>query len=403
MIEKAYRIVIKGIVQGVGFRPHIYRLATKSDLTGWALNSSTGVLIEVEGSEQSLRSFIDLLQQSPPPLAVIRSCTWQPIDPVGYDDFTIKASDDGEEKTVMISPDIAICGNCQNEVKDRHDRRYLYPFTNCTNCGPRFTIIKDVPYDRGQTTMEAFPMCPECQSEYDEPIQRRFHAQPNACPVCGPRTTLVDRQGKPVQEDVQSLLKAGHIIAVKGLGAFHLAVDAKNTAAVRRLREKKVRDAKPFAVMVREFAVAHKYCRISPSEESWLQHRTAPIVIMQTRGNSGLDADIIHPGLNTLGVMLPYTPLHYLLFDDYVEILVMTSANISDEPLVTDNQTAVQTLAEVADFFLLHNRDIYNPCDDSVMCVNGLGFPQLIRRARGFVPGGIPIPRQSEPVLALGG
>lgn len=403
MNDRAYRIIIKGIVQGVGFRPHVYRLATEYSLTGWVLNSSAGVFMEVEGPEESLQSFLDRMQLSPPPLAVIRSCTMQAIDPVGYTDFTIKASDDRVEKTVMISPDIAICEDCQREVQDHEDRRFEYPFTNCTNCGPRFTIIKDVPYDRAKTTMASFPMCSECQAEYENPLHRRFHAQPNACPICGPQITLVDPQGQVAKEDVRELLKAGYIVAVKGLGAFHLAVDAKNPAAVKRLRQRKKRDTKPFAVMVRDLATAHRYCTISPLEESWLNHTSAPIVVMERQDDNLLAADIIHPGLKTLGVMLAYTPLHYLLFDDELEILIMTSANISDEPLIIDNAEAVEKLSEVADFFLLHNRDIFNPCDDSVMCITSLGAPQFFRRARGFVPRGIPIPRQSEPILALGG
>ncbi len=403
MNNSAYRINIQGIVQGVGFRPYVYRLATEYHLKGWVLNSSEGIFMEVEGMEESLRFFLEKMQQSPPPLAIIRSCTVQAIDPGGYTDFTIKASDNRMEKTAMISPDIAICADCRQEIQDYEDRRFQYPFTNCTNCGPRFTIIKDLPYDRAKTTMAPFPMCPECQAEYENPLHRRFHAQPNACPICGPQITLTDRQGQVVKGDVRELLKAGHIVAIKGLGAFHLAVDARNPSATARLRQRKQRDTKPFAVMVRDLTTAHRYCEISRREASWLNHGSAPIVVMKCRENNPLAADIIHPGLKTLGVMLPYTPLHYLLFDDELEILIMTSANISDEPLIIENSQAMEKLSQVADFFLLHNREIYNPCDDSVMCVTGLGDPQFLRRARGFVPRGIPIPRQSKPILALGG
>jgi hydrogenase maturation protein HypF len=397
-----YQIKIEGIVQGVGFRPHVYRLAHEYELKGWVLNSSAGVLIEAEGKSEDLQQFARRLVDDPPPMAVIRSCKVAPMEPRGFQDFVIRQSDDQDAKTVMISPDIAICPDCKREVLDPKDRRYGYAFTNCTNCGPRFTIIKDVPYDRAMTTMASFVMCPQCQQEYDNPIHRRFHAQPNACPVCGPRITLLDRQGGIVEENPVYLLKQGKIIAVKGLGGFHLAVDATNGEAVRLLRQRKRRDAKPFAVMTRNLQVAHRYCIISAVEESWLSSPQAPIVILTARDYNLLPKEVIHPGLNTLGVMLPYTPLHFLLFDQELEILIMTSANISDDPLITDNEEALQKLTSIADYFLVHNREIYNPCDDSVMRVTPFDTPQLMRRARGFVPQGIKIPT-SEPVLAVGG
>ncbi len=403
MDKKAYSIMIKGIVQGVGFRPHVYRLASELELQGWVLNSSAGVMIHIEGNWTNSQEFIRRLVEEAPPLAHIRSCEIQETDWQGFTDFSIQASDDRDAKVTMISPDIAICADCRQEVHDREDRRYDYAFTNCTNCGPRFTIIKDVPYDRAMTTMASFPMCPACQREYENPLHRRFHAQPNACPVCGPHTSLVDKQDQAVEEDVRELLKAGQIIAVKGLGGFHLAVDARNATAVARLRQRKQRDAKPFAVMVRDLDTAHQYCLINSAEEKWLLAPQAPIVVLERKEENALAADIIHPGINTLGVMLPYTPLHYLLFDDDLKILIMTSANISDEPLIIDNQEAMEKLGNVADYFLLHNRDIYNPCDDSVMQVTTIETPQLFRRARGFVPRAIPISAQSPPVLALGG
>jgi hydrogenase maturation protein HypF len=403
MSIKAYSIRINGIVQGVGFRPHVYRLAMEFDLKGWVLNSSAGVFLEVEGEEESLRGFMQRLQSEPPPRALIRSCEMSEISPGRFNEFTIRQSHDDGKTTAMISPDIAMCARCQQEVSDVKDRRYRYPFTNCTNCGPRFTIIKDLPYDRAMTTMASFPMCPECQAEYDNPLNRRFHAQPNACPACGPRMTLVDSQDQPVDKDVRDLLKAGYIVAVKGLGGFHLAVNALDANAVLRLRQRKRRDAKPFAAMVRDLATAYQHCVINAGEEGLLSSPQGPIVILERRSDSTLPAKAIHPGLKTLGVMLPYTPLHCLLFDDELRILVMTSANISDEPLITDNEEALEKLGGVADFFLLHNRDIYNPCDDSVVQMTRLKTVHLLRRARGFVPGSIPVGGQAEPVLALGG
>lgn len=398
-----YRIKITGIVQGVGFRPYVYRLASEHDLKGWVLNASTGIYIEVEGDENNLKEFARRLVEEPPPLALIRSCTIEGIERQGFEQFTIRESAEENAKTTMISPDIAICEDCKREVTDPGDRRYGYPFTNCTNCGPRFTIIKDVPYDRAQTTMAEFPMCPECQQEYENPLHRRFHAQPNACPVCGPHTTLLDEMGQVVELPVVNLLKAGKIVAVKGLGGFHLAVAASNKAAVKTLRLRKRRDAKPFAVMARDLKAAHKYAFISPAEEKWLDSPQAPIVILDSRRHPDLDADLIHPGLPTLGVMLPYTPIHYLLFDDELELLIMTSANISDEPLITTNEAALSKLKGIADYFLIHNREIYNPCDDSVIKVSKTDTPHYFRRARGFVPLGIPIPERSQSVLAVGG
>ncbi|HEX3011715.1 MAG TPA: carbamoyltransferase HypF [Syntrophomonadaceae bacterium] len=398
-----YQIKIQGIVQGVGFRPHVYRLAHEYELNGWVLNSSAGVLIEAEGNAENLNQFAHRLVADPPPMAVIRSCQITPIEPLGFNDFTIRKSDNQEEKTVMISPDIAICPDCKREVLNPQDRRFGYPFTNCTNCGPRFTIIKDVPYDRAMTTMAPFVMCPTCQKEYDNPMHRRFHAQPNACPVCGPHTSLLNRQGEVVEETPVDLLKRGYIVAVKGLGGFHLAVDATNAQAVKTLRGRKQRDAKPFAVMARDLEAAHRCCIISEVEEKWLTSPQAPIVVLAAKKDSKLPREVIHPGISTLGVMLPYTPLHYLLFDQDLEILIMTSANISDDPLITGNNEALEKLADIADFFLVHNREIYNPCDDSVMRVTALNTPQYMRRARGFVPQGIKMPVNSEPVLAVGG
>ncbi|MEA4926059.1 MAG: carbamoyltransferase HypF [Syntrophomonadaceae bacterium] len=403
MINKSYRISIKGIVQGVGFRPFVYRLAQEYGIRGWVINSAAGVFIEAEGSEGQLEEFARRLVDEPPPLAVIRSCEVEAMEPIGYQDFTIRESQDRDEKVVGVSPDIAICADCRREVSDPRDRRYGYPFINCTNCGPRFTIIKDLPYDRAKTTMKPFPMCDQCREEYENPLHRRFHAQPNACPICGPHTTLVDRNGQTVDATPVELLKQGYIVAVKGLGAFHLAADATQPEVIKTLRKRKKRDYKPFAVMARDLEVARQYCMINPVEESWLVSPQAPIVVMQRNEAANLAGAVIHPGLNTLGVMLPYTPLHFLLFDQELELLIMTSANISDEPLIISNEDAIRHLGEVADFFLIHNRDIHNPCDDSVMQVTPLGTPQFMRRARGLVPRGIPLPVKSHAVLAVGG
>ncbi|MGE5416411.1 MAG: carbamoyltransferase HypF [Acidobacteriota bacterium] len=400
---KACQIRITGIVQGVGFRPHVYRLARQYGLNGWVLNSSAGVIIEAEGLPIDLDGFARELVESPPPLAVIRSCERIDIEPQGFSDFTIRESASEQEREVMISPDIAICPDCKREVREPEDRRYRYPFTNCTNCGPRFTIIKDVPYDRCQTTMAPFPMCPECQNEYENPLNRRFHAQPNACPVCGPHTTLLDEAGKPAAGEPALYLKQGMIVAVKGLGAFHLAVDAADSEAVKRLRQRKKRDAKPFAVMVRDVETARKYCAITDTEEKWLTSPQAPIVVLQRNNDTLLPDDAIHPGLPTLGMMLPYTPLHYLLFDDDIDVLVMTSANISDEPLIIDNGEALKKLKGIADYYLIHDREIFNSCDDSVMRVTRFNSPQLFRRARGFVPLGIELPFAMRSVLGVGG
>ncbi len=394
---------IFGIVQGVGFRPHVFRLAAELGIRGWILNSSAGVFLEVEAEEEDLREFTRRLLAEPPPLALIRDYQLREIEAQGFSDFQIRESESQEELLVMVSPDIAVCHDCRREVMDPVDRRYAYPFINCTNCGPRFTIIKDLPYDRAKTTMAEFTMCPECDREYHNPLHRRFHAQPNACPLCGPHISMLDSDGNEVEQGAVELLKKGCILAVKGLGGCHLAVDARNREAVSCLRQRKHRDAKPFALMARDLETARKYCHISYLEEQHLTSGRAPIVVMESRTELDLPRDLIHPGLHTLGIMLSYTPLHYLLFDDELELLVMTSANISDEPLIYENETAQKKLAGIADYFLLHNRDIFNPCDDSVMRVTALNTPQLFRRARGYVPLGIRIPSSSSPVLAVGG
>ncbi|MGE5372382.1 MAG: carbamoyltransferase HypF [Solirubrobacterales bacterium] len=414
----ASRIHITGIVQGVGFRPHVYRCAMEHGMKGWVLNSSAGVVIEAEGPAEAVDAFAASLTANKPPLAVIKTYERLDIPVFGYDAFSIRESEANQEKSVMISPDIAICGDCKREVHNPEDRRFGYAFTNCTNCGPRFTITKDVPYDRAMTTMAPFIMCPQCQEEYEDPLHRRFHAQPNACPVCGPQLTLLDAAGQVVSDNPARLLKAGKILAVKGLGGFHLACDATQEDAVQMLRRRKKRDAKPFAVMVRDQAAAEKYCRISPAELALLNAPEAPIVVLDRRFEAKLPDRLIHPGLSTLGVMFPYTPLHELLFDDALEILIMTSANLTDDPLVTDNTEAREKLTGIADYYLIHNRDIHNPCDDTVLRLvpdpDSKNRPvasgdrpamttQFFRRARGYVPRGIELPVTTRPILAVGG
>lgn len=400
--KKSYKINIKGIVQGVGFRPYVFRLASELGLYGWVLNSSYGLFIEVEGIPENLDKFIYRVINDPPPLALIREYTVEEIAPCAYQNFVIRESQKEDNQNVMISPDIASCSECKQDITNISNRRYQFPFTNCTNCGPRFTIIKDTPYDRVNTTMADFPMCSLCQEEYDDFTNRRFHAQPNACSDCGPKLTLLNQNGEEVNKGVSDLLKEGNILAIKGLGGFHLAVDAKNHDAVARLRQRKKRDAKPFAVMIKDIKTARRYCKIRPEEEALLISPQSPIVVIRTLKDNGLSADLIHPKLNTLGVMLPYTPLHYLLFDDDLDILIMTSANISDEPLISDNQEAMKTLKYIADYFLIHNRDIYNPCDDSVISLTAQGKTQFFRRARGYVPTAIQITKSSPPILAVG-
>lgn len=401
MQKAAYQIKIEGVVQGVGFRPHVYRLAAEHGILGWVLNSSEGVTIWAEGTEAQVEAFYNDVVYKPPKLAKIVNHFRIPQTHENFDTFFIKHSEASDRKDVMISPDVAICEDCHREIVDPEDRRYHYPFTNCTNCGPRFTIIMDVPYDRAKTTMREFPMCPECGHEYEDPGNRRFHAQPNACPVCGPQVWLQDIQGNRYPGLGHEYLRQGQILAVKGLGGFHLVCDATNETAVRNLRRRKRREFKPFAVMCQSLDVIRRYCQVSPAEEELLTSTACPIVILDRHRTDDLPRDI-SPGIDTLGVMLPYTPLHHLLFADDMETLVMTSANISDDPLIIDNDEALVKLKDIADYFLMHNRQIFNRCDDSVTTVIN-GKPQVIRRARGYVPLPVELPYEVPPILACGG
>jgi hydrogenase maturation protein HypF len=400
-------IEIAGIVQGVGFRPFIYRLATENNLTGFITNTEAGVSIEVEGSAEAVDTFLQRLPKEVPPLARITSIVVADR-PANRDvDFRILPSRAGAERRVLIAPDVAICADCLRELLDPADRRFHYPFINCTNCGPRYTIVRDIPYDRAKTSMAVFPMCPDCQREYDDPRNRRFHAQPNACWKCGPHVDLWDAEGRqlesrdPIAEAVE-LLAAGQIVAVKGLGGFHLAADAMNAAAVERLRERKRRVEKPFAIMAATLAGVEEFCRLDDAARDLLQSPAHPIVLLRKQQPERL-APSVAPFNRDLGVFLPYTPLHHLLFaEKRFSALVMTSGNISEEPIAIDNREAVERLPGLADFFLVHNREILLRADDSVVRVAG-GRARQVRRSRGYVPAPIFLKEELPLVLAVGG
>jgi hydrogenase maturation protein HypF len=400
-------IEIAGIVQGVGFRPFVFRLATENNLTGFITNTEAGVSIEVEGSTEAVEAFLSRLPKEIPPLARITNLVIADRPPNRDVDFRILPSLGGEERRVLIAPDVAICDDCLAELLNPTDRRFHYPFINCTNCGPRYTIVRDTPYDRAKTSMAVFPMCPECQREYDDPRDRRFHAQPNACWKCGPHVELWDCAGQrievidPIQRAVE-LLAAGEIVAVKGLGGFHLAVDAMNASAVARLRERKRRVEKPFAVMAPTLASLEEFCQLDDVSMKLLQSPAHPIVLLKKKQPEGL-APSVAPFNRDLGVFLPYTPLHHLLFDEKrLSALVMTSGNISEEPIAIDNSEALERLRGLADYYLVHNREILLRADDSVVRVAG-GRGRQVRRSRGYVPVPIFLKDELPPVLAVGG
>ncbi|UCH42290.1 MAG: carbamoyltransferase HypF [Dehalococcoidales bacterium] len=399
------RISVRGVVQGVGFRPFVYQLAHKHNLKGWVNNTSEGVEIDVEGEQADLDSFITGLKELAPPRSSIDSIETceQPL--TSYETFEIKESLYLEGKYQLVSPDIATCPACLEELFSSSNRRYLYPFTNCTNCGPRFTIIEDIPYDRPKTTMRDFIMCPQCQQEYDDPLNRRFHAQPNACPTCGPSLELVDSNGTPVLEGdalpmTSRLLREGMIVAIKGLGGFLIACDATSDKAVQLLRERKKRPSKPLAVMLATMEEVRKHCHVSDAEEELLNSPASPIVLLKWKAGSPITPTVA-PQLGYLGVMLPYTPMHHVLCRDAGIPLVMTSGNISEEPIAKDNDEALQRLKGIVDYFLLHDRGIYTRYDDSVAMVAG-NKRQLIRRARGYAPYPVRLPVNTGQVLACG-
>ncbi len=400
------QISVRGVVQGVGFRPFVYQLATRHHLKGWVCNTSGDVKIEVEGERGELDEFLVELESLAPPLARIEGLTSTSAPPRGYTHFEIRHSLAEEGKYQLVSPDIATCEACKKELLSPPDRRYRYPFINCTNCGPRFTIIEDIPYDRPKTTMRHFQMCPDCQREYDDPLDRRFHAQPNACPRCGPFLELADGSGKSIAvEDViataAKLLREGKTLAIKGLGGFHLACDASSDDAIQALRNRKRRPYKPLAIMLATLDDVRQHCFVSEEEEKLLTSPHCPILLMRWKDDSSVSPKVA-PGLKYLGAMLPYTPLHHVLLREVGLPLVMTSGNISEEPIAKDNEEAVSRLNGIADLFVLHNRDIYARYDDSVAIVER-GKPQLIRRARGYAPYPIHLPfRTKKQILACG-
>jgi len=446
--EARKRIRVQGVVQGVGFRPFVYRLAHTWGLTGWVLNHSGGVDIEAEGPSVALEGFTKDLRLKAPPVAHIERIQVEDVPLEGSEAFEIRHSRFAEGEYPLVSPDIATCPDCLRELFDPADRRYLYPFINCTNCGPRFTIIESMPYDRPRTTMRDFRMCPQCQREYDDPLDRRFHAQPNACPLCGPHLRLLDAEGRSVLEgvadryilaEVARLLLGGNILAIKGLGGFHLACDATNSEAVTLLRARKRRPDKPLAVMMASVEEVERHCEVSQAERELLLSPQCPIVLLRWRQANEPDQDgndtalspapqvvpVVAPGNRYLGVMLPYTPLHHILLRMVGRPLVMTSGNLSEEPIAQDNEEALRRLGNLADFFVVHNRGIYARYDDSVWFVpelvqNGAASsaadrprrsngdeakrpsPQPLRRARGYAPFPIRLPFSLPTVLAVG-
>lgn len=405
--EVRAEVRVQGVVQGVGFRPFVYRIAREESLAGFIGNDTDGVIIEIEGDADRIASFLRRLREEAPALARVDGVISRSIPPRREKSFRIVASEVRGQVATGIPADAATCADCLRELLDPKDRRYRYPFLNCTNCGPRFTITRRIPYDRPQTSMARFKMCPACQGEYDDPANRRFHAQPNACWECGPRLWLVDAAGgpidaaDPVTETIQRLLD-GQVLAIKGIGGFHLCCDATNEAAVMRLRERKHRYGKPLAIMVRDLEAARAVAELTAEEEALLTTFARPIVL--ARGSAGgFIAPSVAPGVPWLGIFLPYAPLQHLLFaDERVRALVMTSANLSEEPIAIDNDEAIVRLGAIADAFLMHDREILQRCDDSVMAIVD-GAPQLIRRARGFVPLSVPLNIDAPPLLAVGG
>ncbi len=402
------RIIIRGIVQGVGFRPTAYGYAVKNGLTGWIRNISSGVEIQVNGTSENIDAFLNQLKTYPPPLATIHGFKEETVIPDSSTSFEILASIPTEGDFLPISPDIAICPDCLQELLDPKNRRYRYPFINCTNCGPRYTIIKDIPYDRSKTTMSVFEMCPECRSEYDNPLDRRYHAQPTACPVCGPQVRLVSGRKTMAEKDeaikiAREWLKQGKILAIKGLGGYHLACDAENDNAVTELRSRKKRSLKAFALMSNNLQTIEKHCSLDLLQRELLNSPAHPIVILD-RNEISTIAKNVAPNQKTLGFMLPYTPLHHLLLEPetgFPNTLVMTSGNLSEEPIAYRDVEALERLNDIADVFLMNDREIYIRVDDSVVCeIHKDVYP--LRRSRGYAPAPIRSDHELAPILAVG-
>ncbi len=404
--NRRWRFRINGIVQGVGFRPFVYRIAHESQLNGFVKNDSSGVTVEVEGAQNNFEIFKQSLASNLPHLARIDSQKIESIQIINDTSFEIISSDNHDKASTLISPDIGLCDDCLGELFDPTDRRFQYPFINCTNCGPRYTIVKNIPYDRLKTSMNIFPMCEDCLNEYTDPTNRRFHAQPNACFECGPRVSIYKNRNKfdcdnPIDEAVK-LLKDGKIGAVKGIGGFHLVVNAMDEPAVQLLRERKHRFEKPLALMMPDIKTVRKYCLISAEEEKMISHHTRPIVLLKKNKLSNKIANSTVYDNQYFGVMLPYTPLHYLLLRNNFEALVMTSGNLSEEPIAIENLEAIDRLDKIADFFLLHDREILQRCDDSIVRIAS-NEKRLIRRARGFVPDPVYVSaKPSKNIIACG-
>ncbi len=398
------RLLVKGAVQGMGFRPFIHRLASSFALKGFVRNSPEGIVVEVEGQEDHLRRFLDSLKDSPPPFVMLESLLITYLAPVGYTDFRIERSEEGKVEILFPLPDIATCQLCLEETFSPEERRYLYPFTNCTRCGPRFTIIRALPYDRERTSMKKFQMCEDCHMEYEDIKDRRYHAQPIACPKCGPRIWLEiggKRRYKNAIDEAVRLLLEGKIIAIKGLGGFHLACNALDEGVVQRLRERKNRPFKPFAVMVKDVHTARLFAHLSLKEEELLLSPQAPILLLRKREPFGM-APSVAPNNKFIGLFLPYTPLHHIILRKCDVPLIMTSGNISDNPICASNEEARRDLKNMADAFLFHNRDIVARCDDSVAVVIE-DEARIVRRSRGYVPLPISLPVNGEEILACGG
>ncbi|GAB6172423.1 carbamoyltransferase HypF [Paradesulfitobacterium aromaticivorans] len=407
---KCWHLEISGMVQGLGFRPFIYRLAKEWELAGWVENTGRGVILEVQGRPENLAGFLQALPQEKPALAQITHLSQREVQPQNYRDFRILESEVSPQAHVLVPPDLAMCPDCRDEVFTPASRYYQYPFTNCTNCGPRFTLIKALPYDRVRTSMSEFSMCADCEHDYHNPAHRRFHAQPTACRECGPQVQLLAKDGQALSgswlANFHDLIRRGKIIAVKGIGGFHLVCSALDDAAVQRLRSAKKRPFRPLAVMARDLQAVKKYCHLNPREIQALSDPAAPIVILRAREAppQGLDAlQGLAPHNPTLGVMLPYAPLHLLLFPPEIDLLVMTSGNAKGLPIVKDNEEALKELAPYVDYFLVHDRTVINRCDDSVVRVIGQDI-HFYRRSRGYVPAPLTLPFEAEAqVLGLGG